>query len=72
MKTLLTLILLLTLNISYSKPPEWANNPDEEEMPEQAQCSFCDDEEDLPIPYLWVLGIAGLAYAYKRSKQLKY
>lgn len=48
------LLLLMLFSITaYSAPPDHANNPDADEMPEQAECAFC-DEEPAPMPQgLW-------------------
>lgn len=48
MKTLL--ILLLFTMTAYSAPPDHANNPDGDDMPDQANCIFCDDDEPEPEP----------------------
>lgn len=55
--------ILLTCTTAFADPPPWANNPDAEDMPEQAECSFCDDDTpDTPIDtYLVWGGIAAIA-----------
>lgn len=43
-----TLLLLMLFSITaYSAPPEHASNPDADEMPEQANCVFCDEPEEV-------------------------
>lgn len=52
MKHLLLILLLTSLNC-FAIPPDWANNPDADDMPDNANCSFCNDdepEEEAPVP----------------------
>lgn len=73
LKTLL--ILLLFTMTAYSAPPDHANNPDGDDMPDQANCIFCDDDQPDPETpnkhkaVLWLGALAlGLSLTHKNKR----
>ena len=66
MKHLLLILLLTSLNC-FAAPPDHANNPDADDMPDQANCSFC--EEEAPIPHNWILLLGAVAFGIYKLKK---
>ena len=69
MKPLLLILLLTSLNC-FAAPPDHANNPDADDMPDQANCSFC-DEPEAAIPYIELAALGAVAFGIYKLKNRK-
>lgn len=59
----ITVVLLLTTTTVFAVPPEHANNPEPEDMPEQSNCPWCDDDTPTgAVPYSCILWGAAIAF----------